>query len=450
MGSTSDSLPLRVCGGLCALVGVVVWVDTVYGLVPSLVVGMSLAIAAGLLGANRLLRSLDQLTRLARAYATANFSLRLDHRGLFQACRPLAESLAAMAQAVATRVDDLIAQRNRATAILESMAEGVIAVDSHGQILLVNPSAEILLGMASGSVGHSLFERVRHLDVQALVQGVLQEHHPAVKDVSLFQPAERIVRIHGALAEGRGPHEPVVVLVIQDITEHSRYERLRKEFVANVSHELKTPLTTIRSLAETLLEGALDDSANNRRFVELIDHDAHRLSRLIDDLLALSQIESQAVPLRLARVELAPLIDDVRQSLQPAVDQRRLTVTAQIPPGLAVRADPDRVRQVLLNLLDNAIKYNTEGGSVTLSAMCEDAWVRIQVADTGIGIAESDAPRIFERFYRVEKSRARQLGGTGLGLAIVKHIVESHGGQVAVTSQLHRGSTFSLTLPLFV
>lgn len=395
----------------------------------------------------RLTGSLAQLAKAATAYAKGEWSASVPTPTIRET-RQLSEALAAMAHAVRKHIDELTTERNQATAILESMAEGVIAVDPQGRILLMNPAANVLLGLTGQPVrDKSLFEAIRYHELQEVVRTVLREHQRATQDIAVFQPQERRLRLHAIPCRGGGLTGPCAVLVIQDVTESHRYEQLRREFVANVSHELKSPLTSIRSLTETLLEGALNDPAHNTRFVRLIDEDAARLTRLIDDLLALSQIESQAVPLKLSVVELKPLVESVAASLQPGIGQRRLSVTVDMPHGLLARADPDRLRQVLANLLDNAVKYNKDGGTVRIVAARHDGWIKVTVADSGVGIPEQDLPRIFERFYRVDKARSRELGGTGLGLSIVKHIVEAHGGSVSVESEPDRGSRFFFTVP---
>lgn len=415
--------------------------------ITSSLIGLGLAVAVGAWLSRRVAHPLNQLTRVAKAYTQGDLTTQAS-RSSFQEAQQLNEALSLMAQAIRERIDELTTERNQATAILESMAEGVLALDSRGHILMMNPSAKILCGMIQErATGQSVFEVLRHQEAHALIQSVLKDRARITNDMTFFQPQERVLRLHGVPCQGSEALGPCAVIVIQDVTESNRYEELRKEFVANVSHELKSPLTSIRSLTETLLEGALDDAANNTRFVRLIDEDAARLTRLIDDLLALSQIESQAVPLRLSVVELHPLMESVALSFQSHLARRGIQLRVDVPHELAVRADPDRLRQVVFNLLDNAIKYNRERGTIVLSAEPREGFVGVTVADTGIGIPEEDLVRVFERFYRVDKARSRELGGTGLGLAIVKHIVEAHGGTVSVTSHVDQGSRFSFTIP---
>ena len=355
----------------------------------------------------------------------------------------------AAAAQLEARLQQLESQRNQAQAILESMGEAVLALDADGRILWLNGSAQRLLGMDAGrTVGRRLTELFRQPDVEECLRETATHQRPSAREVHVFSPEERVVRVQSTPGAG-GPSGAAMVVVAQDVTEIKRLERVRREFVANVSHELKTPLTSIKSLLETLLTGALEDPANSRRFVTLIDEDATRLGRLIDDLLALSQIESKAAALVLQPVSLHPLIEDLARTLRPQMDARQVTlhlaVTADAPP---VQGDPDRLRQIFSNLLDNAIKFNKPGGRVTVRAAADGPSLRVAVEDTGPGIPASDLPRIFERFYRVDKARSRELGGTGLGLAIVKHLAELHQGRVAVESRPGQGSTFTVTLPL--
>ncbi len=361
----------------------------------------------------------------------------------------LGDALNAMADQLERQLQELKSQGSQAQAILESMGEGVLALDADGRILWLNGSAQRLLGAGtSQAAGKRLTDLFRQPDIEELVRETATHQRPSAREVHVFSPDERVVRAQSTPCAG-GPSSAAMVVVAQDVTEIKRLERVRREFVANVSHELKTPLTAIKGLLETLLSGALEDAANNRRFVTLIDEDATRLGRLIDDLLELSQIESKADVLALQAVLLRPLLEDLARTLRPRADARQVTlhleVTADAPP---VQGDPDRLRQIFSNLLDNAIKFNKPGGRVTVRAAVDGPSLRVNVQDTGTGIPEADLPRIFERFYRVDKARSRELGGTGLGLAIVKHLIELHQGRVTVESRPGQGSTFTVTLPL--
>jgi len=361
----------------------------------------------------------------------------------------LGQRINAMAEQLERRVQELESQRNQAQAILQSMVEGVCAVDRDGRLLWFNASAQRLFSIEpSNTMGKRLTELFRQPELDGLIREVLERHQPSSREIQVFAPQEQAIRLQATPCEG-GHGGAVVVLVAQDVTQMRRLEGMRREFVANVSHELKTPLTSIKGLVETLLNGALEDSANNRRFVALIDEDTTRLAQLIDDLLSLSQIESKAVPLNLQPVDLRRLIDELATRLRQQCQDRQVTLHVTIAPDAPrVQGDPERLRQVFMNLLENAVKFNTPGGCVTVNAHQDDSILCVEVEDTGVGIPEQDLPRVFERFFRVDKARSRELGGTGLGLAIVKHLVELHRGGVTVRSRLGHGSTFTLTLPL--
>ena len=347
------------------------------------------------------------------------------------------------------RLKALQAQSHQAEAILQSMVEGVVALDIAGRMLWLNESAQRLIGIAPEQLaGRRLTELVRHQELESLIDEAIAQRHPVSAELRLFSPTEQVVRFQAVPCQ-REAGEAALVLVAQDVTEVRRLEGLRREFVANVSHELKTPLTSIAGLVETLLNGALEDPANNRRFVSLIEAETGRLTLLIDDLLELSQIESRAVPLRMQPVDLAVLVRQVWGTLERAAAARRIAIEWDLPADApTVRGDPERLRQVFVNLLDNAIKFNQEGGRIMVRGRRREAAFAIEVEDTGIGIPEPELPRIFERFYRVDKARSRELGGTGLGLAIVKHIVELHQGRIVLRSRLGHGSLFTVVLPL--
>ncbi|MSV29895.1 MAG: HAMP domain-containing protein [Bryobacterales bacterium] len=232
--------------------------------------------------------------------------------------------------------------------------------------------------------------------------------------------------------------------------ELEKLERVRKDFVINVSHELRTPLASIQGYTETLMDGALEDSANNMRFLGIIRHNAERLARLTADLMTLSRIELKSQDFQMARYPLADLLENALDTVRPIAERKGILLEPADVSGIAVRADAEAVHQILSNLLDNAMKYTPEGGRIALRASVKGGRVDVSVADTGVGIPAEELPRLFERFYRVDKARSRELGGTGLGLAIVKHLVLSHGGEVRVESELGRGSTFYFTLPLEV
>ncbi len=332
---------------------------------------------------------------------------------------------------------------------------GALVVDERRCIYSINPAAVRLIGSRNGSlVGKTLLEATLSYELVSLlteVQGAGEERTQEIRGIG--EPGGRVlrVRISPVRPDQEAPHSPAssapshYLLLLEDITELRRLETVRRDFVANVSHELRTPLASIRAMAETLQDGAVNDASVSERFVTIIVGEVERLTRILEDLLILSRAESQ--PPEKIYFSLSSLIADVVERLGAQAEKSKLTLTDLTPAGLEVIANRDQTEQVLLNLLDNAIKYTSEGGRVDISAERTREKVTVHIADTGIGIMSQDLPRVFERFYRVDKARSRQSGGTGLGLSIVKHIVEAHGGTVMVSSEYGRGSRFSFSLP---
>ncbi len=408
-----------------------------------------LALGVGLFISQRVTRPVTEMRAIAHRIADGDFEQKLPARGKDEIAQ-LGHALNLMASRLKEKIQDLDGERTKVAAILDSMVEGVIALDSRGRILLMNPGARAIFALHAEPVeGRPLVEVVRQKEVFDLVKAC-QSSRPAQRcqrEVDLGPPARRILEAH-AISVPFDPEGKGVLLVLHDITELRRLEEVRKEFVANVSHELRTPLTSIQGYLETLLDEAMTERAITRRFLEVAHSHAQRLGRLVDDLLQLSDIETGRVSLRPAMVPLYEVAHDVTTIFEAPADQKKLVLLNHIPPDLTVRADRDRLSQILVNLLDNAIKYTPEGEGVTLGAAARaNGMVEVWVSDTGIGIPSTDLPRITERFYRVDKARSRELGGTGLGLAIIKHLVQAHGGELRIESELGKGTTVRFTLP---
>jgi two-component system phosphate regulon sensor histidine kinase PhoR len=363
------------------------------------------------------------------------------------------EATARAALALRDRVATLEAGQAQVAAILDSMVEGVIALDGRGRVLLMNPGARAIFGVGgpgeAAVEGRPLLEVVRQKELLELVAAA-----PAgaggervQRELELGPPISRVLEAQ-AVPLSLASEEGGTLVVVHDVTGVRRLERVRTEFVANVSHELRTPLTAIRGYLETLLDGALEERKHARRFLEIAHTHAARLGRLVDDLLQLSNIETGKVVLVPVPLELHEVATSALAIFEAEAARKGVALANRVPGDLAVRADRDRLSQILVNLVDNAVKFTPAGGQVTLDAarIAPDA-VEVRVADTGIGIPSTDLPRLTERFYRVDKARSRELGGTGLGLAIVKHLVQAHGGSLAIDSQLGQGATVRFTLP---
>jgi two-component system, OmpR family, phosphate regulon sensor histidine kinase PhoR len=331
--------------------------------------------------------------------------------------------------------------------IFDSMIEGLLLLDEHGRIRLANRAFIELFGVTSDIRGWTIMEAFRLHELAALVTSLDTRKQVSGFELKLPGPTERWLHINAAAIFNGGGKRQGTVLVLHDLTRVKQLENARQEFVANVSHELRTPLSLIKGYVETLLDGARNDSELSLKFLQTIDRNAERLKLLIEDLLAISELESGRVQLNLRSVALAPAIARVLEDFKSRALAKCVTLLNQAP-DLALRADPDRLEQMLGNLVDNAIKYGRPNGTVTVGARPTEAGqVEIFVQDDGPGIPPDALERIFERFYRVDKARSRDQGGTGLGLAIVKHLVQSHGGRAWATSEPGHGATFYFTLP---
>jgi len=414
--------------------------------------GLVVALLAGLLSllvARRLSRPLEAMRAAAHSFAAGDLSRRIPGQGTVE-MQALAASMNRMAEQLDSRIRTVLDQRNEIEAVLASMVEGVLAVDAEERLLRINRAAIEMLGLAGdGFAGRPLAEVVRRVDLQRFVRQALESGQPVEADLVVRGRQDRYLQAHGTRLAGAGSRRQGAVVVLNDVTRLRRLERVRRDFVANVSHELKTPITAIKGFVETLEEGGVDDPAEVRRFLGIIHRQADRLNAIIDDLLLLSRLEQEPEAERSAPppVAVASVVRAAAQDCEMQARRARVEVRCELAEDLAARVSPQLLEQAVANLVDNAIKYSPAASEVRVRAFAEGDGIRIEVADRGCGIAAEHLSRLFERFYRVDKARSRKLGGTGLGLAIVKHIAQLHGGRVGVESVPGEGSRFWIWLP---
>jgi two-component system phosphate regulon sensor histidine kinase PhoR len=357
----------------------------------------------------------------------------------------LALSLNRLAATAEQQLDAISRERDNLQEILASMSEGVLVVDREGRAQMINPAFYQLFDLVGDFAGRPVLEIIRHPGFARLIEDTLRKRQPQSSQIVLPSAERRTLLLTSAVLSGG---ERGAVVAARDTTELTRVADMRRDFVANVSHELKTPLAAIRGYAETLRDGALDEPPTARRFTDRILSQCRRLQELLDDLLILSRLEGMDAALDREPVDLEAVARRAVELLTPAAREKRVEIELLEEEVPAVQGDAGNLERLLLNLLDNAIKYNRPDGRITVRVGRSDGEALLEVSDTGIGIPAESIPRIFERFYRVDKGRAREEGGTGLGLAIVKHIAQAHGGQVDVESRVGRGSTFRVRLPL--
>jgi two-component system phosphate regulon sensor histidine kinase PhoR len=393
--------------------------------------------------------SLGALAEATDAYARGD----LQHRAVVElpdgALTAITRNLNEMAHRLSRRIADLTAERDELETILSNMVEGVILLDARTHIRSLNDAARRLFASPSdrSAEGRSLVEFTRNAEIDEFARSVLRSDSHLERTVAIYDQEIVYLQLHGsALLDVDGKPDGVV-LVVSDVTRLKRLENIRRDFVANVSHELKTPITSILGFVESLRDGAVEEPERAKRFLGIIEDHAHRLNLIIEDLLSLSRIESQEREIEREVIEVGSLVDAVMEACGPLARHKDVSLYRECECSTDAYVNESLLQQAVTNLVDNAIKYSPTGASVGIELTRSNGELLISVHDDGPGIPKRDLPRIFERFYRVDRARSRALGGTGLGLSIVKHIAQAHGGSVEVESEVGRGSTFTIRLP---
>jgi two-component system phosphate regulon sensor histidine kinase PhoR len=408
-----------------------------------------LATLLSLLVSHRIRRPIEEIRRGAERFARGEFQQSLPVSRIKE-IGDLSETLNAMAQELQKTLSKITEQRNELGAVLSSMAEGVLAMDLEERILGMNHAASVIFECDPKQVqGRTIQEVIRHPELQSLVTEALAREEAVERDVVLYLKEERVLNGHATiLRDGEGNRVGVLV-VLNDITRLRKLENIRKEFVANVSHEIRTPITAIKGFVETLRDGAMQNPQDGERFLGIIQNHVLRLEALVEDLLSLSRIEEETEREEIVLEEkpLKEVLAGALQLCQVKAEPKQIRMELFCSDDVAARINASLLEQAVVNLIDNAVKYSEAGKRIWVQVESSPQEVLIRVRDEGCGIEKQHLERLFERFYRVDKARSRKLGGTGLGLAIVKHILEAHGGRVSVESQPGRGSTFTLHLP---
>ena len=397
----------------------------------------------------RITRPLKYMTQVSEQFTQGDLSARVPVPDT-EELGTLARTLNQMAAQLNERIRSMAVQHNEQKAVLENMGEGVFAVDMDQRILHINPAASRLLGLKPGEGrGRHILEMVRHIDLQEFIGLALTSDGVVEREVVFRDDDDRFIQLHGTVLKDVAGADIGAVVVMNDITRLKRLESMRRDFVANVSHELKTPLTTLKGCVETLSDGAVSDPDEARRFLGMMDRQVGRLEAMVEDLLVLSRLEHESERGGIV-LDSGPVHDVLARTVQTFFDRaasKGIRLVLDCPDAIVAPINAALLEQAVGNLIDNAIKYSPEETTVTVAGGVREGTVEIRVSDQGIGMEKRHLDRIFERFYRVDQARSRAQGGTGLGLAIVKHIALAHRGSVLVESALNKGSTFALRIP---
>lgn len=408
-----------------------------------------IAAVLSLLISRRISRPIEEIRRGAKCFSRGEFDCRLPVSDS-EEIGSLSETMNQMAVELQERISNMTKQRNELEAVLSSMVEGVIAVNNEETVISMNQAAGEMLGANPSNVqGRTIQEVARNIDFQKFVTRALSSEEPAEEDIVFYVDGERILHGHSTVLHDEGGQRIGALIVLSDVTRLRRLENVRRDFVANVSHEIKTPITAIQGFVETLRDGALQNHEDAERFLGIIEEHVDRLNVIIEDLLSLSRIEQEVEKkeILLSEGRIRDVLSTAIQLCQVKAAPKDIRMALSCHKDLVANINPPLLEQAVVNLLDNAIKYSEKKSTIRVEARQTEGEIVVSVRDQGCGIEKRHISRLFERFYRVDKARSRKLGGTGLGLAIVKHIIQAHGGRVTVQSTPRKGSTFSLYLP---
>ena len=400
----------------------------------------------------RLARPIEQMRISAAQIASGNLNVKLPIPA-GGSIRELALSMNNMAEQLKFRIAQITNEKNERDAMFASMTEGVIAVDLKGIILDINPAAYKIFDLPADVVGLSFYGVVRNTELQAFLEQIIKEKKPIESEFTFYGTMERHIRIKGTVIRMDGDHISAVLIVLSDFTRIKKLENFRRDFIADVSHEIKTPLTALKGAVETLQEGAINEPESAAKFMDIISRHSDRLNALVRDILSLSELErkTSSEEMDFGLIKIAGPVTGAVELCKERANSKNISLKLTEPAGdFKVKGDAQLLEQAIINLIDNAIKYNLAGTEIQVSVLASGKDVFIRVSDNGCGIAQEHLARLFERFYRVDKARSRKLGGTGLGLAIVKHIAQLHKGSAEVQSTVGKGSAFTIRLPAAV
>lgn len=423
-----------------------IWYYAIAGILAGLLFTMLLALKFS----ESLTQPINELIAISREISLGNYSKRVNIKSKDELGQ-LADTFNEMAEKLEKTVADLKDKSLKADSVMDSMTNGIVAVDTDFRIILINSIACEMFGIKNDSevIGTNILESIRNRQINNYLRETIEKNVSTVNEITLASPDGKVLRVYTnpiKPRESSGPNSGGIIS-LHDITNIKKLEHIRTEFVSNVTHELKTPLTSIRGFIETLRNGAINDREVAEKFLEIIDIEAERLYILINDILQLSEIESKQKDTNIYTYNLRSIIEEVMSILEGMATKKGVELSFDTDKRIKINANKDRIKQMLINLIDNAIKYNVKGGKVLVKAFKSEGRIIITVKDTGIGIPPEHIPRIFERFYRVDKGRSRSMGGTGLGLSIVKHIVNLYNGDIKVISEPGAGTEFIVQLP---